>query len=111
MADTEIDRKARALTFTGAAPHKRRDAEDWVMSLGVTLVPVAFLCADGAWVVEQHVDDELTISETIGMMLDRSRATYALRAYHGRWELTRRGHGVRYYDTKEAAEMVAIHNG
>lgn len=111
MTDDEIGRKARAATLAAGAPNTRPATERWLAGLGVAFTPVSFLCADGAWVIEQHVDDELTIGDTIRMTLDRSRTSYALRAYHGRWELTHRIRGVRYYDTKEAAEMVAIHNG
>jgi hypothetical protein len=87
-------------------------AEDWFKSLGINLVDVWFLCADGTWLLQKQVDDEDTIFETIGMPLERVHRTgYALRAYHGRWELTGPARKVRYYDTREAAEMVAIHNG
>ncbi len=110
---TSYSMRALAATLAkGSQPVSRETTEEWIESLGVKLVDVWFLRADGTWFLEKQVDDEDTIAETIGMTLERVRhAGYALRTYHGRWELTGPARKMRYYDTREAAEMVAIHNG
>lgn len=107
------NRRAQALTLAGAVtPNTRANAEAWLGSLGIPMIDVTFLRGDGSWQVEKHVDDELTIAETIAMTLRNSTYLYALRPYHGRWELRgQKVNTVRYYDSKEAAEMVAIHRG
>lgn len=78
--------------------------------LKIPMIDVALMKPDGTWSTETHVDDPTTIFETIGMTLERG-FKYAVVAYHGRWALCFRPHKVRYFDTKEAAEMVAIHHG
>jgi hypothetical protein len=88
--------------------------ETWLKNLGVKFVDVWFYHPKaGVWTCEPQVADPLTIEETVNMALTRLKATYALRTYEGRWLLIKKFGGVhkhnRYYDTREAAEMVAIH--
>ena len=72
---------------------------------------------------EQHVDDATALPETVAKAMSKLNARAAVYPWMGRWALATPG-GVtalndkviqrgtlRYYDTKEAAEMVAIHNG
>lgn len=93
--------------------------EKWLEGLGTTLIDVLFSSHDGELVIERHVADPETIFETARMTLDRLRLRSAVVPYQGRWcvytpgwqarETT--GNQYRYYDTREAAEMVLIHNG
>lgn len=84
------------------------------------LIDVWFLDA-GHWFDERHTNNPDTLYLTIGMTLDRFDACYAL--WNGgapetsqwtllRWKRDNLGTVklVRYYPTKEAAEMIAIHN-
>ena len=96
----------------------RSSTEAWLAELGTKFIDVRlFLRKPGGTehVVERHVDDNTTLSETIRMSMERHKATHAVYPYMGRWclvtphkEPTKM---LRYYDTQEAAEMVAIFNG
>lgn len=106
-----IQALAASLT-TATQPNHRANAEAWLDELNIPMIDVTFLRTDGSWYVEKHVDDATTIEDTIAMTLRNTTYLYALRRYHGRWELRgRQVNTVRYYDSKEAAEMVAIHGG
>jgi hypothetical protein len=112
MPDAAL-RKARAAAL--ANPNTRAAAEEWLRELNVPLVDVWFLRVGSSdWIEEKHVNDIATIDETIMMTMNRLGCFYALHLYQGRWRLVGRRHPsrlYRYYDTREAAEMVAIHNG
>lgn len=96
---------------TATQPNDRANAVAWLEGLNIPMIDVSFLRSDGSWFVETHVDDPSTIFDTIGMALGRSGNRYAVVLHGGSWVLYSHKHGARYYDTKEAAEMVAIHNG
>lgn len=105
------DAERRGMAAALANPSTRVEAEKWLTTLGTQLVSVWFLDKDGVWVDERHVDDSITIDETIDMTLRRTGWRYSLRlCSNGRWELRGRGK-YRYFDSREAAEMVAVHNG
>ena len=85
-----------------------------MQGLGVKFIVVTFITRDHVLLMEQHVDDPETIELTVRQSMSRMRWDYAIYPWMGRWVLlsVRRGPShVRYYDSKEAAEMVAIHGG
>lgn len=101
-----------ASLVTATQPNHRANAEAWLAELNIPMVDVSFLCADGKWSTEKHVDDPTTIFETIAMSLGKGGSRYAVVAYQGRWALVGPSSGkIRYFDNREAAEMVALHNG
>lgn len=110
MAKPPLSTRSMAVTLAAAQPNTRSDAEAWLEGLKIPMIDVLLMKSDGVWSTEKHVDDPTTIFETIGMTLERG-FKYAIVAYHGRWALCSRRHRVRYFDAKEAAEMVAIHHG
>lgn len=82
----------------------------WIKShMDHDLIAVRFLTRNG-WVEEHHIDDPLTLFETIRMTCDRLPARYAVYKAAHAWKLVR-SHAPddRTYKTREAAEMVAIH--
>lgn len=111
-------------TLTRAQRHRnisqaaRSQTVDWLEELGTKFVDVTLLARKPSGteiLVEQHVDDLTTLPETIRMSMERLRADYAIYPYMGRWclvsQFKERAKMLRYYDSKEAAEMVALHNG
>jgi len=89
--------------------------DDWLRRR-VKLVDVTFFPRGKEPYTERHVDDVSTLPETVKMSLDRGLAYAAVYPYGGRWCLAWPTHPdedkrLRYYDNKEAAEMVAIHRG
>lgn len=90
------------------------ECEDWMQDLGVKLVCVTFVTGEHVLKTEQHVDDLETLEMSVRRSLERMVWSYAIYPYMGRWVLVSRRRGApstRYYDSKEAAEMVAIHGG
>lgn len=104
-------------TFRRHIPNTRSATEAWLGELNVTFVDVWFYDSRmRTWIDERHVDDPATLDATIVMTMGRLRLSYALHTYHGRWRLLtgwrgdRRGReSFRYFDSREAAEMLAIH--
>lgn len=88
---------------------------NWQLELRTKLVEVLFFDAKGETFTEKHVDDSTTLPETARMTMERLVLSYAVFPYLGRWCLVTPGKSptklFRYYDTREAAEMVAIHRG
>lgn len=84
------------------------ETEQFIVNSGVPLRPIFFIDRDGKIIEENHVDDPLTLAETIAMSMGRTNAKWAVYPDGGRWALTGKG-TTRHYDTREAAEMVAIH--
>lgn len=83
----------------------------WLDRVGVPLKSVWFL-ANGKWIDEEHVDDHDTFLETIAMTFERLKLNYALWSTPEGWcLLSHRTGDCRTYPSREAAEMVAIHNG
>lgn len=101
-----------------AIERARSSTEEWLTDLGTKFLDVRMLIPSPGGVqhvIERHVDDCSTLSETVRMAMERHKARYAVYPYMGRWclvspwkEPTKM---LRYYDTQEAAEMVAILNG
>lgn len=92
-------------------PNSRPELEKWLGNVGVPLKTVWFL-KRGRWFDERHVDDHDTFLTTITMTFERLGLTYALWDTPDGWcLLSRRTGDCRTFPTKEAAEMVAIHNG
>lgn len=87
---------------------------EWLRNLGVKFVGVAIFAEDQI-IYEDHVDDATTLPDTIAMSMEKRRARAAVYPWMGRWALSMTGapltKKLRYFDTREAAEMVAIHNG
>lgn len=108
-----------ALTGRTATRRLARVARDtqaeWLADLNARLINVLFFDEDGRPFEERHVDDVSTLPETVRMTMERLRCTYAVYPYMGRWCLVAPSKAplklLRYYDTREAAEMVAIHRG
>lgn len=103
----------RRLTGTAADT-----AEEWLTGLGTKFIDEQlFIPKDGRieHSIEHHVDDCSTLPETVRLSMERCQARYAIYSYMGRWCLITPGKSptrrIRYYDTREAAEMVAILNG
>lgn len=101
-----------------AIERARSSTEEWLTDLGTKFIDVRMLIPkDGRieHVIERHVDDCSTLPETVQMSMERTRARYATYPYMGRWCLVSPHKEptklLRYYDTQEAAEMVAILNG
>lgn len=89
--------------------------DDWLRGR-VKLVDVTFFPRGEEPYTERHVDDVSTLPETVKMSLDRGLSYAAVYPFGGRWCLAEPGHPevtkkLRYYDTEEAAHMVAIHRG
>ena len=100
--------------MTAPTPNNRAETETFLERAGLRFVVVRFYLADRdhqPWVEERHVDDPVTLEHVVRQTLSRHRARYAVCPYHGRWALICSARLTRYYDTREAAEMVAIHNG
>ena len=93
----------------------RGTQEEWLASLNTKLVDVMFFTQQGEQLDERHVDDSSTLPETVRMTMERLNLAYAVYPYMGRLCLVTPGKSptklLRYYDTREAAEMVAIHRG
>lgn len=86
--------------------------EEWMAGLGTKFIAVRFW--NGSRMAEEkHVDDPITLFETVTEALHRRGAAAATYAYQGRWACIRRGRlassETSYYDTQDQAEMVAIH--
>lgn len=101
MAENKLQQKSRS------------DQAQWLSDLGVALVQVQ-LFVKGRWIDERHVADITTLEETVSMSLKRLGGNYAVTPWQGRWALFTVPSGprrmrLRYYDTREAAEMVAMH--
>ena len=92
-------------------PNTVNAAEQWLGNLGVKFIEVWMYVGEGKFLPFNHVDDPETLDETIIDGMRRHRARYALHPYHGGWRLVggKAVNTMRYYDTREAAEMVAIH--
>jgi len=90
------------------------DSQSWLDNmLKSKMVDVWFRGRDGELFSERHVADPTTIFETVEMSIKRFPGKSAAFPYQGRWCVyTPRGgpREFRYYDTREAAEMVLIHN-
>lgn len=91
-------------------PNTRSETEKWLEGLGMRFRQVWFLTPNG-WLEESHVDDPETFDTTVDTSRQRLRARYVLYPYEGKWVLIggRCGY-AKDYPTREAAEMVAIHN-
>lgn len=95
---------------------ERTDTEKWLEDkLKLPMIQVWFVGHDGRLVDERHVADPDTIFETVKMSIERLGLKSAALPYEGRWCVytPRRAppNNLRYFDTREAAEMVVIHNG
>lgn len=91
-------------------PNNRTDTEAWLEGLGTKFVDVWFF-VKGVWIDERHVDDDETFLTTVDMSASRLRANYALWDHGNGWSLLKfRSGDTKCYPTREAAEMVAIHN-
>ncbi len=91
----------------------RQRAEAWLESLNVVMIEVWFLCDDKTWQAEKHVNDVATLQETTRMTMERQRCFYCVwQVGEECWMLHRMNPPLlRTYETREAAEMVAILNG
>ena len=84
------------------------ETEQFIVDYGVPMRPVFFIDRRGAIVEEMHVDDPITLAETIAMSMDRTRARAAVYPDGDKWALTSKGK-TRHFPNREAAEMAAIH--
>lgn len=58
---------------------------------------------------ERHVDDGSTLRETVRMSIERGLGRAAVyREVSGQW-VVQRVHEMKFFDTREAAEMFALH--
>lgn len=80
------------------------------LQLASQMIPIFFIASDGRMVEESHVNDPLTLAETIAMSMTRTGAIWAVYPDGEQWALTGKGR-TRHYPNREAAEMVAIHRG
>ena len=119
MTETKLSIGAAAM-IARMHPKPGSEQERWLASLGSKFVDVSLWVpspgGDGmVFTTERHVDDLTTLPETIALSLDRLKGTAAIYPYMGRWALATPAKDppkrLRYYDAREAAEMVAIHNG
>lgn len=106
----------RAERHASIAKQSSEQSTEWLSSLGMKFIDVQFFKSDGSIVAEPHVSDLTTLPETVRMKMDRDASiTHALYPYGGRWCLVCPGapllKRIRYYDSQEAATMVARHNG
>ncbi len=89
------------------------DTEKWLASLGTQFIDVWFLDRNGGLMDERHVADPDTIFETVKLTIERLGCRAAVLPYMGRWCVYAPAKAppknLRYYDTREAAEMVMIH--
>lgn len=101
--------------FQNAHVGRQISQGDWLLELRTKLIEVLFFDKDGQQFEEKHVDDCSTLPETVRMTMERLVCRYAVYPYMGRWCLVSPHKSptrlLRYYDTQEAAVMVAIHNG
>jgi hypothetical protein len=85
----------------------------WQNNLKVTFVDAVFF-RRGEAIESKLVDDLTTLPEVVELRCQREGFSHAVYPYMGRWALystlKKLPHKVRYYDGKEAAEMIAIHN-
>ena len=89
---------------------KPTETEQWLKSLGMPMIEIFFIARDGSLVTEHHVHDDTTLPHTIAMSLSRTGARWAVYPDGQLWALTGSGQ-TRHFETREAAEMVAIHSG
>ena len=111
MTDHDTPHEQRLLTNYLMAQRPKEVQALWLETLKVKLVEVTFFAPDGEMFSQQHVEDITTLVETIRMTMERWNCRYAVHPYMGRWCLVTAPGRLRYYDTREAAEMVAIHRG
>jgi hypothetical protein len=83
----------------------------WMKSLGVPFVDVVFVRYNGSTDYESHVNDPLTLRETIDMSTLAARSRAWVYPTQAGWMVVRRGKPDKLMPTKEAAEMLAIHSG
>lgn len=89
------------------------ETENWIdkqLQLRGQMIGVFFIMHDGRMEEELHVNDPLTLAETVAMSLARTGARWAVYPDGDLWALTGKGK-TRHYPSREAAEMVAIHRG
>lgn len=91
-------------------PNTRSNTEEWLARMGTKFCDV-WLFVKGCWIDERHVADNETFLATVVMSIERLGATYALWSDATEWCLIDRNGSIRRYPNREAAEMVAIHNG
>lgn len=110
----------RLWSQNGGPPNTRSETEKWLEDLGSKFVVVWLYAPKSTtitsrgtgWMEERHIDDPETLETTVSMSLERLGGKYAIWAYDGSWALLSRSRTVlRWYPTREAAEMVAIHGG
>lgn len=93
----------------------RSNQEAWLAQCGVKFIPVKIFLNDGTVGEESHVDDLTTICETVKMSMDRVGSRASVYPYMGRWAVYMPSKPIlkqlRYFDTEEAAFMVARHHG
>lgn len=92
--------------------------EDWLgavplVELHVWVPPRAG--REGCWVAARAVKDHEFLDQLVVRAIRNHRGTHAVHDWHGRWRLVtltpaRQNCWFRYYDTREAAEMVAMHD-
>lgn len=82
----------------------------WFKSLGVRFHDVWFLI-NHEWQCRQQVADVETFDECVRADWGRTAARYVVFERDGVWVLWTRGKPERRYPSREAAEMVAMHNG
>jgi hypothetical protein len=86
------------------------ETEEFIVRCGVPMIEIFFIDRRGQMTSENHVNDPFTLAETIAMSMDRTGAHWAVYPDGEFWALTGKGK-TRHYQSKEAAEMVAIHRG
>lgn len=91
-------------------PNTRDKTDAWLEQLGMQFVEVFLIRRDGSYTTERHVNDAFTLPEAVAMSMSTTGAVWAVYPDGDRWALTGKGK-TRYYPTREAAEMVAIHRG
>lgn len=94
----------------------RTPTEQWLEDqLKLPLIQIWMVTREGNLIDERHVADAETLFETVKMSIERFGTRSAVLPYQGRWCVyTPFRPGVdkmRFYDSREAAEMVMIHGG
>lgn len=82
---------------------------------GLGVEPPRWTVQEGKWVGQQFLSDDV-LGMTLELVMDEYRVKYAMWQHDpdGPWTLRKRVVGgtiTRDYPSREAAEMIAIHNG
>lgn len=82
----------------------------WLQHLGMKMCDVTLVKEGGQFVASAQVDDMVTLPEICRTLMEDDRKVRAVvYPWMGRWALARLGQEIQLFDTRAAAEMVAVH--